>query len=154
MPRQTLSLIGLVITSALAASPATADTLAESIAIAYRTNPNILAQRAAMRALDENYVQARATYAPRIEATITEGYGWRKPHYATHGAEGTSQTNQLTLSQTIYSHGRLASRLGGVEAEIRASRESLRQQEMELLLRVTEPDAWIQRTPSDHQTMP
>ena len=39
-----------------------AESLADAITAAYQSNPNIQAQRAAMRALDENYTQARAAY--------------------------------------------------------------------------------------------
>ena len=40
-------------------APASAETLADAIALAYDTNPNLQAQRSTQRALDETYVQAR-----------------------------------------------------------------------------------------------
>lgn len=114
-----------------------AETLADAITAAYQSNPNIQAQRAAMRALDENYTQARAAYGLQASATVSENYGWRKANPQASGAEATQQTSQLSLSQALYTNGRYAARLQGVEAQIKASRENLRRIEMDLLVRVT-----------------
>ena len=51
--------------SALAV-PASAETLADAIALAYQNNPTLQAQRAAQRALDESYVQARTGWRPTL----------------------------------------------------------------------------------------
>lgn len=48
---------------------ARAETLAEAIALAYQTNPTLLAQRVTQRALDETYVQARAGWRPTVQVT-------------------------------------------------------------------------------------
>src|SRR5687767_13067605 len=48
------------------APPASAETLADAIALAYQNNPTLLAQRAAQRALDETYVQARTGWRPTL----------------------------------------------------------------------------------------
>ncbi len=48
------------------ACPARAETLADAIALAYQSNPQLLAQRASLRTLDEGYVQARAGWGPTI----------------------------------------------------------------------------------------
>lgn len=114
-----------------------AETLAEAIATAYQSNPNIQAQRAAMRALDENYTQARAAYGLQASAAVSENYGWQKQNGAPAGREATQQTSQLSVSQALYTNGRYAARLQGVEAQIKASRENLRRIEMDLLVRVT-----------------
>ena len=50
-------------------APAWAETLQDAIALAYRTNPNLLAQRANQRALDETVVQARSGLRPTIGAS-------------------------------------------------------------------------------------
>src|SRR5690606_30311720 len=55
----------------IAAPAARADTLAEAVAYAYETDPGLLAQRAALRAIDENYVQARAGMGLQASATAT-----------------------------------------------------------------------------------
>jgi outer membrane protein len=51
---------------AVVANPASAETLAEAIAMAYENNPTLQAQRAAQRALDESYVQARTGWRPTL----------------------------------------------------------------------------------------
>jgi TolC family type I secretion outer membrane protein len=123
---------------------ARAETLADAITIAYQSNPNIQAQRAAMRALDENYTQARAAYGPQASAVVSEDYNYTKGYPTANqftgvvrGAHATSESNQLSLSQSLYTNGRYAARLAGIEAQIKASRENLRRIEMDLLVRVT-----------------
>lgn len=133
------SLIALAVAMAVVgrAERAHAETLADAITAAYQTNPNIQAQRAAMRALDENYTQARSAYGLQASASIAEVYGWSKGVNAKNGVEAASQTSTLSLSQNLYSSGRFSARLAGVEAQIKAARENLRRIEMDLLVRVT-----------------
>ncbi|PIB94752.1 TolC family outer membrane protein [Caulobacter sp. FWC2] len=126
-----------------------AETLADAITAAYQSNPNIQAQRAAMRALDENYVQSRAAYGLQASASVSEGYAYARgpqtttnfPSYKRTSEEAISQSNELSVSQALYTNGRYAARLAGVEAQIKASRENLRRIEMDLLIRVT--DAYV-----------
>jgi TolC family type I secretion outer membrane protein len=133
------SVIALALAMAVSgrAELAHADTLADAITAAYQSNPNIQAQRAAMRALDENYTQARAAYGLQASASVSETYGWAKNVNDKSSAEATTQSSQLSLSQALYTNGRYASRLSGVEAQIKAARENLRRIEMDLLVRVT-----------------
>ena len=65
--------------SAAAFAPASAETLADAIALAYQNNPTLQAQRAAQRALDETYVQARTNFRP----TLTLSGGWQYAETAT-----------------------------------------------------------------------
>ena len=55
-------------------APASAETLADAIALAYDTNPTLLAQRASQRALDESAVQARSGLRPTITGTAQGNY--------------------------------------------------------------------------------
>jgi TolC family type I secretion outer membrane protein len=127
------------------AEHAHAETLADAITIAYQSNPNIQAQRAAMRALDENYTQARSAYGLQATAQISENYGWEKEVVRGLSAEATSQTNQLSLGQALYTNGRYAARLANVEAQIKSARENLRRIEMDLLVRVTNAYVSVRR---------
>lgn len=135
------SVIALAVAMAVSgrAELAHAETLADAITAAYQGNPNIQAQRAAMRALDENYTQARAAYGLQASASVSENYTRQKlarlPNDTANDA--AAQTNQLSVSQALYTNGRYAARLGGIEAQIKASRENLRRLEMDLLVRVT-----------------
>jgi len=66
---------------------ARADTLEGSLADAYRTNPTLNAQRASVRATDENVPQALAGYRPRVAVT------------ASGGQQSLSTTSKLTASE-------------------------------------------------------
>ncbi len=122
-----------------------AETMADAITAAYQSNPNIQAQRAAMRALDENYTQARAAYGLQASAAVSETYGYLKYEYQKDGEEATQQSTQLSVSQALYTNGRYAARLAGVQAQIKAARENLRRIEMDLLVRVTNAYVSVRR---------
>jgi outer membrane protein len=56
---------------------ASAQSLTEAWAEAYRTNPQLLAQRALLRATDEMVPQALANWRPTVAFTGQTGYGVR-----------------------------------------------------------------------------
>src|ERR1700686_2408402 len=58
----------------LAAVPAYAQTLTEAFAYAYNTNPQLLAQRALLRATDEQVPQALSNWRPTVTFTGQAGY--------------------------------------------------------------------------------
>ena len=131
------SVIALAVAMAVTgrAGLAHAETLADAITAAYQSNPNIQAQRAAMRALDENYTQARSAYGLQASASYTVSYNRVEEAQSGVSADAAPPSTTLSLSQPLYSNGRLAARLGGVEAQVRAARENLRRIEMDLLVR-------------------
>src|SRR5207302_117953 len=72
--------VGLVATSSLTAAlggaltnRGTADTLPGALALAYRNNPQVNAQRAATRATDESVPVALSGYRPTVSATAQIG---------------------------------------------------------------------------------
>ena len=92
-----------------AAAPARANTLAEAIAYAYETNPGLQSQRAALRALDENYVQARSGYGLQIAANAAA----QNNNYSVgggslgSGAENLNQDNEsVAIVQPLWTGGR------------------------------------------------
>ena len=98
-----------------AASPAAAQTLTEALAYAYNNNPQLLAQRAALRATDENVPQALSGWRPTV--TFTGEAGFNRTGFATQnpvtGAPGPTQFGSfvtrsldLTATQPIYRGGR------------------------------------------------
>lgn len=127
-----------------AAAPAHAESLSDVIAYSYDNNPGIQAQRAALRALDETYVQARASYGPTISASAgMTSYELRRRPFPTADAE--TENIGLTVQQPLYTGGRLAARLGAAEAQIRGGREQLRRAELDLLQRVVGAYASVRR---------
>ena len=59
-----------MIALALGGAPLRADTLAAALASAYETNPELQAQRAVTRQVDETVPQALSGYRPGIGATV------------------------------------------------------------------------------------
>ncbi len=57
----------------LRAGAASADTLKLALTQAYQNNPQLNAQRAALRATDETVPQALSGYRPRVSLTATAG---------------------------------------------------------------------------------
>ncbi|MGB7252036.1 MAG: TolC family protein, partial [Xanthobacteraceae bacterium] len=67
-----LGLAGVVV--AAGCSAAAADTLEWALVQAYQNNPSLNAQRAALRATDENVPQALSGYRPKLSVTSTDGF--------------------------------------------------------------------------------
>lgn len=126
--------------SALAwAGAAEAESLADAIALAYKTNPNLLSQRAQLRITDETYVQARAGYRPQVSAQVT---GERRDYVQQTANTGSAY---LVTNQPIYTGGRTASAVSAAEADILAGRETLRATEAGVLLQVVQSYADVLR---------
>ncbi len=137
----------MALTSALA-GPTAAETLGEAIALAYQTNPGMQAQRAAMRALDENYTQARAAFGVNASVQASETYTElrRGPGEAT----AYNPTVGVSIAQPVYTGGRLHAQLTAAEAEVMAGRQSLRRFELDLLQRVITAYVGVRR---DQETL-
>jgi outer membrane protein len=133
------------------AGPASAETLADAIALAYENNPTLQAQRAAQRALDENWVQARTGWRPTLGLNGTASYsGSRIPMQARTGLdvngdglpdsdgspEQTRGSVTLRLTQPVWTGGRVAANVSAAEAEVLAGRENLRRIEQQILQNV------------------
>lgn len=128
-------LCGVLWFAAAGAKPAHAENLAEAIAYAYEANPGINAQRASLRALDESYVQARAGYG--LTASVTAGHTYeRLDRDKAREQEANTDSVGLTVTQPLYTGGRVRARTNAAEARILAGREQLRRAEMDLLQRV------------------
>ena len=59
--------------SSLLAAPSCAETFEEALALAYQHNPELQAQRAKLRATDEQVSQALSGWRPDVEATAEAG---------------------------------------------------------------------------------
>lgn len=136
-----------------AAFPASAETLADALALAYQNNPTLQAQRATQRALDETYVQARTGWRPTLNLGGSMTYNEvRTPKAAagqdtnadgipdSFGAFGIRESNQarvgLTFNQPIWTGGRTAAAVNAANADVLAGRENLRRIESQVLASV------------------
>jgi outer membrane protein len=77
--RENTRLLAVVGTAAAAigyGTTASADTLEWALVLAYQNNPSLNAQRAALRAVDENVPQALSGYRPKLSATAAGGFNY------------------------------------------------------------------------------
>jgi len=117
----------------LLASRATAETLADALNSAYRTNPGLQAQREGQRAVDEEVLQARSGYQPTLGLTGgVLGSDTALPLLGQINASGVG----LVGEQPIYTGRRVAHAITAAEADVAAGREGLRTADQALLLNV------------------
>src|SRR5579863_89332 len=129
-------------------SGADADTIQSALLQAYQNNPSLNAQRASLRATDENVPQALSGYRPRLSIVANGGYNYTSvltpaggsPTVA--GATSFSTTNQAYLSggvgvvasQTLFDGFQTANRVRQAESQVEGARATLRVTEQQVLL--------------------
>jgi outer membrane protein len=126
-------------------TPALADTIEAALVRAYQNNPQLNAQRASVRATDENVPQALSGYRPRVALTASAGYQYTDTNTTAggsptaivrteiHGANAPRSAG-LTISQTLFNGQQTANRTRGAESQVSGSREALRVLEQTVLL--------------------
>jgi len=117
-----------------------AETLESALAQAYRNNPTLNAQRAALRVTDEAVPQALSNYRPRVTGSIDSG----AQHYESTTISGGvfTQTNtnisprggNVGLVQTVYNGQRTGNLTRQAESSVLSGRETLRNAEQTALL--------------------
>jgi len=125
-------------------SPAHADTLESALAQTYVNNPTLNAQRALVRATDENVPQALSGYRPRVSVTATGGEvassttskvtTTNPATYSTLSGYNSPVSVGATISQTLFNGFQTANRTRQAEAQVLAARENLRLTEQSTLL--------------------
>src|SRR3984885_10103929 len=123
---------------------ARADTLEWALVQAYQNNPSLNAQRASLRATDENVPQALSGYRPKLSLTATGGYNYQNATSIVPlaGALLNSQFGQNFYSRTVGANGtytlfngfQTANRTRQAESQVDAARETLRVTEQQVLL--------------------
>ena len=89
-----------VVAGLLIGAPASAQTLTEAFAYAYNNNPQLLAQRALLRATDEGVPQALANWRPTVNFTGSAGYsrsGFEAPGSNTKAAVAEALENGVAF---------------------------------------------------------
>lgn len=125
----------LVLAAAISAgSAAYADTftLRDALGVAYETNPQLDADRASLRATDENVAQANAGWRPTLNAGGT--YGYQELGEAGFAEHTYPITGQVTLSEPIFRGGRTYAEVGRAKAQVRAGENELLNTEQNVLL--------------------
>lgn len=128
----------------LTATATGADTLQTVLASVYRSNPSLLGERARLREVDENYIQARAQGRPSLtvgadfslQASRSPGDG-TNPFIPAGGGGWTDtapRAGQITVVQPIYQGGRVKALKQQAKASIMAARAGLENAENAIFL--------------------
>ncbi len=128
----------------LAGSEAAADTLEWALVQAYQNNPSLNAQRAALRATDENVPQALSGYRPKLSVTAQGGYNYTN---ATQELPIGGVVSQIPFAEqflsrnvaangtyTLFNGFQTANRTRQAESQVEGARETLRVTEQQVLL--------------------
>lgn len=130
-----LLVAGSLVGSTFFAPTAHAETLQQALASAYKYNPRIDAERARLRATDEEVSRANSGFRPSIGGAADVTHDWQKSRPAVGGdGSNTSKGYSVGLSQSIFNGFRTVNAVNEAEANVRAGRENLRIIEQGVLL--------------------
>jgi outer membrane protein len=121
-------------------APALADTIEAALVRAYQNNPQLNAQRAQVRSIDENVPQALAGYRPKVALTASAGYQYTDTNSVAPGFGGEihgtdpPRSAGVTVTQTLYNGNQTANKTRAAESQISGAREALRVLEQTVLL--------------------
>jgi outer membrane protein len=149
--RENMRLLAVVGTAAAAigyGTTASADTLEWALVLAYQNNPSLNAQRAALRAVDENVPQALSGYRPKLSATAAGGFNYfnqvnktinqqsfpNQPIYSSIAEDLPTRQFGATATQTLFNGFQTANRTRQAESQVMGARETLRVTEQQVLL--------------------
>lgn len=116
-------------------APANAEDFQQALVSAYQHNPRLMAERARVREIDENYVQAQAAGRFTVNANAQVG----ESHSESGGIFGsnsnlTPHSASLTIVQPLYQGGRVKGLKAQAKAGVLSARQGLRNAEQNLLL--------------------
>jgi outer membrane protein len=138
-----LAIAGML--GALAGSPALAQTMDAALARAYSGNPTLNAQRAAVRATNENVPQALSGYRPRVTASADIGASITESDFPAN-AQGAGSPHSRSLArlnprgagvqvdQNIFDGGKTRSSVSQAESLVLGARATLQNTEQNVLL--------------------
>ena len=115
--------------AAAAPSWAWAQTLPDALVRTYQGNPQLNAERARLRGVDETVPQALAGYRPQIMAVLTGGLQQVRVLFfdnTIQTATLNTWTIGLTVSQTLFNGFKTANTVRQSEAQVQSGREALR----------------------------
>ena len=116
---------------------ASAQSLEEALVLAYQNNPFLQAQRARLRAVDEEVPEALAGWRPRIEVAGDVGALYSNTDgMIPNSGSSTVAPHGVGLSAVtpIYQGGRVAAQIESAENRVGAGRAQLREAEQSILL--------------------
>ena len=142
-----IGLAGVSLIALVASAPAvSAETLREALAAAYQSNPKLDAERARLRATDEEVPRAESGYRPKVTGTADAGKQTLTTKPSTSSSGSTSPYGyQVSVKQPVFNGFRTVNSVAQAEAGVRAGRETLRQVEITTLLEAASAYAAVVR---------
>lgn len=129
-----VAILALAVASA-SVGCARAETISGALARAYSTSPDINAQRANTRAIDENIGKTTAGYRPTVTGTSSIGrvYNETQGSGIDRVTVTTPRTAGLTVTETLYNGNRTTNSVRQADSQVMQAREQLRLTELNLL---------------------
>ncbi|MEM9851450.1 MAG: TolC family outer membrane protein [Pseudomonadota bacterium] len=142
--RLSTAITGVALICAGLGAPTQATTLADALALAYKTNPSLRAQQAALRAADEGVIAARSNLLPALSQTITYGrtVNYNQASNVTIPAIGRNPTTTLTINTRLtiqlWDGGADRLTIESARMNVLAARQALRSIEQQILLQTVQ----------------
>ncbi len=129
----------VLIGSVLLCSPVRAETIFEALGEAYKSNPDLQAQRAYLRSVDENVAIARSGYRPSID--LTGSYGGSNINDDLDPTDrGSKETSSIgaTITQPLFSGLSTYHSVKSADSTVRAEQYNLSNYEQSVFLSASE----------------
>ncbi len=138
MRRVSVFTISLAAFAGAAMGQANGQSLSEALALAYKTNPTLEAQRARLRSVDEGVPQALSGWRPDVKfSSDLAGLVRRTNNIGGFGGgddERYNYSGRLTVTQNLYQGGQTEAAVRKAQHEISAERARLKNTEQNVLL--------------------
>ena len=119
------------------AMPAFAQTMDDTLAKAYMTNPSLSSERAKLRATDEGVPQALSGWRPTVSLSYDAGRGQFYSNSSTTATRTTTRTTRsgtVTITQNLYKGGRTVAATRQAENQVLGERARLLSTEQQVML--------------------
>ena len=149
--RNTVMIAALTGTMGLLAHAAAAETIEGAMALAYQNNPDLNAARAGLRATDEGVPIAKSGYRPQISGNVQGTQTTQEAEQATFRGLRTYEDSYhqgsagITITQQIFDGFQTLNNVRAAEANVFSSRETLKANEISILLAAAQAYANIAR---------
>ncbi|MEO1206468.1 MAG: TolC family outer membrane protein [Pseudomonadota bacterium] len=132
------SCFGLILVAFAVLAPqdqANAESLSQALHSAYQSNPELDAERARLRATDEEVPRAKSGYRPTVQGSVSYGQTHLNSRPGTT-SDGRSDPGawSVSINQPIFTGFRTTNAISEAESLVRAGRQDLRRVEATVLL--------------------
>ena len=130
--------LAILIAASAAVESAGAQTFEEALAQAYSSNPRLLSERAALRAVDEGVPRAKSGWRPTVQINGSVGTRYSSNEAGSTGNVSSENTTPasagLNLSQPLWRGGATAAETEAAENRVLSGRANLIDSEQQILV--------------------